>query len=326
MNSKLKYFKYKYKYLQLKKKICEKEEIKEKQQIGGNNYKIGDLVECTNKTCLEHIKQYGINENFFIIKEIKGIVVAISRMTPESYLEYKKLDESEKQKFIDKLNVFYYLYENGLRPYTPPPPIRKLVDYEGVFSDNVYMFTGHGLETKSSPNLLLKENQKIILLCEPLCSFYIKPPNDWELVMNSKTSNDFIENLKKIPEISDQLCVFEGSVPDIELYPSSGQDDPGYYRWGLYKIPVLYDFNPQKKNKFLKEILPNLHRINQISQKISIHDLSRNRPYLKITSPHMYHNLNYDDNILLGDVINYLGNTEFTLILFVCRDILDYML
>ena len=44
--------------------------------------------------------------------------------------------------------------------------------------------------------------------------------------MNSKTSNDFIENLKKIPEISDQLCVFQGNVPNIELCPSSSEYDP----------------------------------------------------------------------------------------------------
>ena len=254
--SKKGYYYKKYNNGKIKRISKEEYQKKTKQQIGGDkyNYQIGDLVECIDETCLEHIKMYGQNENFFIIKDIKkDRVISISRMTPESYLEYKTLDESEKKKFISDLTVFYHLYDNGLRPYVPPPPIRKLVEYKDRFSDNLYMFTGHGLESKSSPNILLLENQKIILLCKPLCSFYITPPHDWKLVMDSKTSNDFIENLKKIQEISDQLCVFEGSVPDIELYPSSGQDDPGYYRWGLYKIPVLYNLNHEKKYEFLQK-------------------------------------------------------------------------
>ncbi len=243
-------------------KRISKEEYKRKKNNmkGGWNYNIGDLVECIDKTCIEHVKRYGINENFFMINEINDNVISISRMTPELYSNYKELDEIERQTFISKLTTFYYLYENGLRPYIPPPPIIKLVDYEGTLSDNLYMFTGHGLETKSSPNILLGRNQKIILLCKPLCSMYIKPPNDWKLVMDSKTSNDFIENLKQIPELSDQLCVFEGNIPNIELYPSSQSYDPGYYRWGLYKIPVLYDFNSSEKYNFLKKTLPRLHR------------------------------------------------------------------
>ena len=91
-------------------------------------------------------------------------------------------------------------------------PINKLKDYTGTFSNNLYMFTGHGYERKSS--IPLKKNQKIILLCKPLYSFYIEPPKDWQLVMNSKTAKAFISNLKEDSEISDQLCVFEKNVPE----------------------------------------------------------------------------------------------------------------
>jgi hypothetical protein len=285
-----------------------------------HEYSIGDLVECINKDCLKKVNELGINKNFFIIKKINIIEkkMLISRMTPELYLEYKELDGIEKQTFINNLDPFYYVSETDVRPCDHPTPIIKLLDYQGIFSDNLYMFTGHGWEDLSYSKILLKENQKVILLCQSLCKFYITTKHDWELVMNSKTSNDFIEKLKKNQSISNQLCVFEGSVPNISLRQKSSSLDSPYYRWGLYKIPLLYDFDNIEKHNFLRENFRSLNNKIKLSKRIDIHDLSRVRPYVKITSPHMYNDItNY--YLLLEDIINYLGDAEFTLVLFVCR-------
>ena len=245
-----------------------------------------------------------------MVKEINDNYLSISIITPERYLE--------------GLDVNQIILKSEVEPYILPTKI-PLLEYKAGFPDNLYMFIGHGRQTEF--NIVLGKNQKIILICDtcPLKSY--GKDSEWDLVMKSETSSNFIQNLKENTKISDQLCVFEGSVPNLKLSPLPDvKQDPKYYRFGLYKIPLLYDVDFKQKCKFLKQNMPQLHRISKISKKKSIHDISRNRPYLKITSEHMYHDLKkgsapiYLQNII-DTIIKEYNNQEFTLVLFACRNV-----
>lgn len=287
-------------------------------------HNVGDFVQCIHNNCFEHGDHSP--KNFYIIKNINDGVISISNMTPELYSEYGKLDKTDILNFISRLTTFTDIPEEAgytLKPFRPPyiipSHIRKLNDYDGPFSNNLYMFSGHGTEIESdptSPDIKLKKNQRIILICKPFCLLYLGKAMDWKLALNSNTSEEFIQNLKDT-EISSELCVFENSVPNMKLFPESSSADPKKFRWGLYKIPVSYTFNPGEKYKYLKQTKQVLYGRFELSKKVNVHDISRKRPYLKITSPHTYHETH--DTILLRNMIDKFGDDEYTLVLFVCR-------
>ena len=185
---------------------------------------------------------------------------------------------------------------------------------EAVDDTNSYVYIGHGSKTNKK-YIELGKNQTVILLCDNNKCYY-SPSNhgSWDYIFNSSIEQFKVKLLNSEYFKKDhKLCIYKNKVPDINLF--SFQQNSPYWRSGLYKLPLEYSINENKKENFLKKTLKLKHKINP---KISIHNVSRKRPYVNINSYHKYNNIEYN-TLSLKDVIDDLKDKPFTLYLFTCR-------
>jgi hypothetical protein len=299
-----------------------------KKLKGGNKFEVGDLVECLDPKCISRIKKFRKNQNFFVVTEIiDDDTLKIARITREYYNNHKNnLLSNNELKTID-------IHQNKLRKYKLPKKEIKLTEFDGDYSLNTYVLVSHGDESQHKPNILLRKGQKVILVCEPFCGFRyrrskkerFKDKITWNIILNSKTPIQFFKKILNEKYISEQLCVFEDNVTDIKLTPHPDKFESKYSRHGLYKIPLVYNIDKDKKKKFLEKRLhkKNIHILNKNLNKESHHDISTYRPYVTIKSEHKYDRRRNIKNLYLSDVIRHLRedniNREFTLFMFTCR-------
>ena len=112
-----------------------------------------------------------------------------------------------------------------------------------------------------------------------------------------------------------KYCVYQNYVPDLSLEPRQGT-----LRYGLYRIPIQYDFDSNKKLNFLEKNFPKLSNKSKLSKKVYIQDMVHKNPFLKITSEKYYTNMR-KGKINLKNVINKLQKKydTFTIIINACR-------
>ena len=224
-----------------------------KKLKGGNKFEVGDLVECLDPMCISNIKKFRKNQNFFVVTEIiDDDTLKIARITREYYNNHKNnLLSNNELKTID-------IHQNKLRKYKLPKKEIKLTEFDGDYSLNTYVLFSHGSESQHKPNILLRKGQKVILVCEPFCKFKYYPRRvnrykeemKWNIILKSKTPIQFFTKILNNKYISEQLCVFEDNVTDIKLYPRPNNDESKYSRNGLYKIPLVYNIDKDKKKIF----------------------------------------------------------------------------
>ena len=172
-------------------------------------------------------------------------------------------------------------------------------------SNNIWMFHGHGDSCSvSDETFVLKPGQTVMMIKHDayslgLGALHIREDRDkkiWKVSVESKNGKDFFKRFKSI--MGNVLGVFSGDAyenvcPNIEFSKS----DPGHFRTGLYKLPVIFN----------KKIRNYNNAVNKI-------------PGYEVTSTN-YSIRHYNDLQSLINTEFYDGETAipFTLIILTCR-------
>lgn len=297
------------------------------EQKGGKKYKSGDLVNCVNIKCLNFIKNERKNNpsiektSMFVVLSKKNNLYQISTLKDYSTnlnkiatIMNKQITMTKKRKLLKKITVpFYSVYSYELSPYIPliKNYLSEINNTELIQSDFFAMDT-HGLEFQLKPDIPLYEGQYVIMNCNPgeltSTTGYVN-----ELSKFFKSKADILNYFRDHPYT--KYCVYQNYVPDLRLKPIHAK-----LRTGLYRIPIQYDFDSNKKLNFLKQKFPRLHNKSKISKKVYIQDIVHHNPFLQITSEKYYTNMR-KGKINLKNVINKLQKkyNTFTIVINACR-------
>ena len=294
---------------------------------GGQRYKSGDIVNCKNIKCLKYIKSIRKKDPLL---ETKAIFVVLSKQnslykisTINDYstnvnkiqqIMEKNVSMTKKRKLLEKITIpFYSVYSYELSSYVPIiKNSLSEIDNKTLIQPDFFAMDTHGSEFQLKPDIPLYKDQYVIMNCNPDTLTYAIN-FEFEFAKFFKNESDILNFFREHPET--KYCVYQNYVPDLSLTPQHKQ-----LRYGLYRIPIHYDFDPKKKLMFIREKMEKLHKKNKISKKIYEKDFLYKNPFLKITSEKYYTNLK-KCKINLKNVINKLQKKykKFTLLITACR-------
>lgn len=178
-----------------------------------------------------------------------------------------------------------------------------------------YMINGHGAELLHTNPIPLAPGEKVIMLCDWGCPLYVKSLfNTFVYTHVAKVNNeDELYALLLNPEIKGAkyaplkfikniMCEYRDAVPELELE----MDDPDF-RAGLHELPVV--------------------AVTTNGKRASGKQLSTVKDKLIHKSYYYRAGDTWNNVVLLSGVLerirNRVGGRSFTIVAFVCRDIVS---
>ena len=309
----------------------------------------------------------GINKRtIFIVKSVtkKGTSIALIDAKTLGKYQSATMDKKEKgKKILKKLKTFAIVSNDELGEYTsiikkPLTPMNTKESSQPAFiikkplrsmnteelSQPVFILLAHGGE-HTRQNFRLHLREYVVLNCNPLTVSWVSSQR-FAPVFASKTSKLSLDNFKNYykPGSKTQMCIYSGNTPDLNLEFYQTKKSLHYnknqktwripkhtslehIRYGVYKMPLKYDFDSEKKLAFIEKHFPNLHRKKAISKNPIAKDFIFHNSFLDITSEKYYTEVKKSGYVKLSSVIKKIRKKydRFTILSISCRsDRLDY--
>lgn len=153
--------------------------------------------------------------------------------------------------------------------------------YFGSAWDNFYILNTHSSEPRKATTIQLRENEFVIMNCIPGCTTYWSY-EFWSYLFNFKglTKEQLFHAI--MDHYATLWCLYKPSelVPNLNVSAWSKKKTE---RWGLYKVPIEYEFSKKRKKSFYRTFLKRKPKTLDVEES----DLYRNRPYIRVTSNHV---------------------------------------